>query len=1809
MSATIDEKVVEMRFDNKQFESGVSTTMSTLDKLKNSLKLDGAAKGLENVSSAAKNLNLSGIGNAVETVQAKFSALEVMGITALANITNSAVNAGKRIVSALTIDPIKTGFQEYETQINSVQTILANTQSKGTTLNDVNNALDTLNTYADKTIYNFTEMTRNIGTFTAAGVDLDTSVNAIQGIANLAAVSGSTSQQASTAMYQLSQALATGTVKLQDWNSVVNAGMGGQVFQDALVRTAAVMSGSANDVEAWRKKNIDSYGSFRDSLTEGAWLTTDVLTATLSQFTGNMSDAELKAQGYTDQQIKDIQSMAKTANDAATKVKTFTQLWDTLKEAAQSGWTQSWEIIVGDFEEAKGLLTNISDTVGAMIGKSAEARNEILQGWKDLGGRKDIIDALKNSFEGISSVVKPIKEAFREIFPPVTAKQLADFSRGLKELTSHFILSKENSDKLKQTFKGLFSIVDIGVMAFKSLGKGALTIIKSLTGFGGNILDISSSFGSLSIQLRDYIKENDIFGKSVEKVTGFITNIISKLKELKSSMSDAPDDSKFSGILGFFKSLWGIVSTIGSKVVDFITGITKSISELAGKGNILEVINSGLLTGILVGINKFTSNISGSTKGFNGILKNVKGILDEVRECFKAYQNQIKAETLKQIAIAIAILAASIFVISTIDEGSLTKSLVSIGILFAVLLKSLSKFIDISNNMKGATKSIAAMIGMSTAIILLAAAMKILSSISFEGLVKGLVSVGILMGELLVFLKVVSTFDKKAKFASVSIVILAASMIILAKAVKAFGSMDVGTISKGLISIGILLGELAVFSKLTGNAKHIVSTGVSMVLLGASMKILASAVKDFSNMKLESIKRGLSAMAGALAELTIAVNLMPRNIKSIGVGLLIVSGAMNVLSNTMKKFGGMNWDEIKRGLSAMGGSLAEIAIALRLMNGTTSGSLALIIAAGALAIIVPVMKTLGSMSWESIVKGLVSLAGAFTVIGVAGLLLSPLIPTLLGLAGAFTLIGVSVLAIGAGVSLLGIGLTAIATGITALVSALSVGTTVIVSSLTAIIVGLADLIPTLVTKFGEAIIAFAKVIGDCAPQLAESFLKLITSVLKSLSVYTPQMVNYLLDFLIGIINGIADHMPKLISAAVNLIGSFLKGIIDALNGIDTTNILKGVSAIGLLTILMYALSGLISALPGAMAGVVGLGILIAELAIVLAAIGGLAQIPGLEWLISEGGNFLQTIGTAIGQFVGGIVGGFGLGATSSLPDIGTNLSTFMTNVSGFISGVKTIDESTLTGVKSLVSMIAILTGGSILEKISSFVTGGSYMDTFSTQIGTFADAIISFSNKVKGNIDEESLTAAANAGKLLAEMQSSISLSGPITDYFSSNNLDTFGNQLLSFADAIVGFSKKVSGKIDAEAVSAASNAGKVMAAVQKAIPKNTIGDGKKSLSGFGKDIKKFGGYIAEYSKNVSGINTSAVNSSTYAAKNIVSIVKSMSGIKSSNAKEFKDSVNALSKSNVNDFVKAFSVKTSSLSKSGVNAISSLIKGMKSKQSSLNSTVSSIISSMVKTINSKNSSFVKCGEALINSFIKGINSQKSKIKSSMTSSLSVLASSVKNKYGAMNSAGKYLGEGLINGIKSKETAVYNAGYRLGQKAVKGEKDGQKSKSPSKLTIQAGKWLGEGLIIGIDKMGANVYKSGKSLGKTAVDSISLAMTRAVNLIDSGVGTNPTISPVIDLSNVKSGINAVNSLFEDGPSMSLMSNVDTINSLMNGNIQNGYNDDIVSAIDKLRDDLGNVGNTYYTIDGITYDDGSNISGAVETLIRAAKIERRR
>ena len=1715
MSRTIDERVVEMRFDNRQFEQNVQTSLSTLDRLKRGLDLDGAAKGLEGLGDAAKKCDMSVLGNSVETVRAKFSAMEVVAMTALSNITNSAVNAGKRMISALTIDPIKSGFQEYETQIGAVQTILANTSHEGTNLQQVNRALDELNTYADKTIYNFTEMTRNIGTFTAAGVNLQTSVDSIKGIANLAAVSGSTSQQASTAMYQLSQALAAGRVSLMDWNSVVNAGMGGKVFQDALVRTSELLGTGAQNA-------INMYGSFRESLTRGEWLTTEVLTETLKQFAGAYTEADLIQQGFSESQAKEIAQMAQTAEDAATKVKTFTQLWDTLKESAQSGWTETWEILVGDFDEAKELLTEISETMGGLIGEMSNARNELLSGglssgWKQLlnqgiadeagfieeiraeaqksgdafeklvsesesfsdalkkglsegvvssdtltqavhnlhdkmtgmsqaerkaagytsemvaqieeldkglrdgsvsmdefaekiirpSGRENLIEAVWNAAKGLMSVIVPIKDAFRDIFPPATADQLYALTETLRSFSERLILSDETANKVRRTFQGLFSILDLVRQGVMAVVNAVLPMAGGVGSLADAILTVTAVIGDFLTGLNRAAKEGEVFqriSQGISTVLGWVSSALQALAGLLSGVFKAPGLEGFQAVLQNVQARIGqvidAVSGLGSGVSDTVdsmdaavegskllqmfqaifngvkTVITGILNVVGGLGSgivealsgadfsgALDLLNSISLGGIALGITKFMSSLTKAFDDVGGLMDNVKDILDGVRGCFEAYQTQLKAGALLKIASAIAILAGAILVIATIDSEKLTNALGALSVLFAELMIAMGVFTKISGQVKGVIKGTTAMLGLSASMLLLAGALRMIASLEPEqmavgligvaglmtamvaamkalnsggktvvkgaaqmvifagaikilasacvdlgqldlaGTVKGLTGVGVLLAEVSLFLNT-AKFSGKSVSTAAGILVLSGAMKVFASACKDFGQMNLGELAKGLGSIGTLLLELTAFTKLTGSASGLTATGFAMVEIGAAMKIFASAMADFGRMSLAEIGKSLLAMGGALAEVAVAMRAMPKNMVSLGAGLAVVGGALNVLASALSKMGGMSWESVAKSLVTMGVALAELAIGLNAMNGTLAGSAAMLVAAGALAVLTPVLVTLGSMSWESIAKGLVTLAGAFTVIGVAGALLTPLLPTILGLGGALALIGVGVAGMGAGLLLVGTGLSAIAVGITALAASLGAGVAIIVAGLTSIITGIAALIPAIAQKLGEAVVEFAKVITngapaigeavkalvltmvdvlvECVPAIANGALELISGVLAALAAYTPQIVDSLMGFLIGLIEGIARNMPALIQAAVDLLMSFFSGIVSALGGIDTDALLKGIAGIGLLSGIMVALGALVGLIPSAMVGVLGLGVVIAELALVLAAVGGLAQIPGLEWLISEGGQLLQTIGSAIGGFIGGIVGGFMSGVSSSFPQIGADLAQFMTNVQPFIDGARGIDASMLDGVKALTEAILLITAADLLESLTSWLTGGSSLSAFAEELVPFGEAMMKFSNTISG-LDGDLVSTAAIAGKTLAEMAATLPNSGGVAGFFTGeNDMGEFGNQLVGFGESMMRFAASIKG-LDADAVNNAAIAGKAMAEMAATLP-NTGGAvaffaGGNDLDAFGENLVPFGRAIKSYSDAVKGLDVDAVTNSAIAGKAMTELAATLPNV------------------------------------------------------------------------------------------------------------------------------------------------------------------------------------------------------------------------------------------------------------------------------------------------------------------------------------------
>ena len=1787
MSNVVDERILSMKFDNKQFESGVATSMSTLDKLKQKLNLKGAAEGLQNVSAAVKNINFSGVSSGIETVQAKFSAMEVVAMTAISRITNSVMTLGKRLASAVTIDPIKDGFREYETQMNAVQTILANTQKEGTNVKVVNAALDELNHYADKTIYNFTEMTRNIGTFTAAGVKLDASVSAIKGIANLAAVSGSTSQQASTAMYQLSQALASGTIRLMDWNSVVNAGMGGQVFQDALIRTSEHLQTGA-------KAAVAAKGSFRESLQTG-WLTAEVLTQTLDQFataaeTQEEYEAAVKkfvSQGYTQEEAKQMADMAKTANEAATKVKTFTQLIDTLKEALGSGWTETWRTIIGDFEEARTLWTSVSDVLNKMINDSSDARNKIVHEWADLGGRTKLIEGFSNIFKGLVSIVTPIKEAFRDIFPPTTAKQLLNLTEGFKSLTEKIKISDETADKLKRTFKGLFSVVDMVKKAFELV---ATTIGKVFSsGAFGSVVDIilsiTAAIGDMFTSLNEGFNTSgiaSILGKIVSDIAGVLKGATSHI----SSFGD-------------------VLSQVGQGISKVLTGIWDSIIKIFGwisdnvsMGDISAgILGGGIFTvakklcGMLDDIKEKFSFIFGGKGGKDaeGIKDKFSNILDSVHDSIQSFTSGIKVASLVGIASAIAILTASLKSLSTLNVQDMTKGLTAMGAMFTMLnssFKSMVKTLEYFDN-KGLIKAGASLILLATAMKILSGAVEKLAKLSFAELVKGLSGVGVGLFALSKGLRAISKVEIKLS-TSVAMLALAESCKVLGDALQKFSGLSWDEIARGLTGMGGALAEFVItlkaLSKFGGGKSLAGST--SLLIAVQSLSKMAEGLSSFAEMSWEEIGRGLAGMGGALTEVATVTGLLG---KLTGLSGLIGAGSLVLavqsladLQASFANFSTMSWDEIKMGLVGMGGALTEVAVVTGLLGKLTGlkgllGAGSLVLAVQSLDEIADVLASIGTLSWDTIKKGLTGMGGALVEIGVVSGALGKL-AGLSGLVGAGTI----VLAVQSldeiAQALSGIGSMSweeIGRGLAGMGGALAeLGTA---SGLTGILTGFAGLI-------GAGTITLASQgLGQIADALQQLGSMSWDEIKRGLSAMQDALGEVALGGLMNSLSGFgADAIAKVakplgdLAESVNKwssvtvpdnLGSMLTSLADGvleftLGGLGAGALATVAKPLGDLATSVQAWSGV--SVPE------NLG----------TQIGSLASGINKFWASGMGADALATFAKPLGDLADSIKKWSGVTVPEGIGDTFGSIADGLKKFSFLFAAGWSL--STLTGpLGDLAGSIQKWSGitipedigdtfGSIadgLKKFSFLFVAGWSLSTLTGPLGDLVDSVKKWSGVTLPDNLESQLSSVANGLKkfswLFMAGWSLGSLTGPLGELVDSMNKmknlnvpENIETQLGSVANGIKKF----------------SSIGDISAGVEAT---KTVASAIKSLSG------------TNFSAIVSGLETLGSSFGNFAKS-----AQSLSGVG-----------NVI----VNNLVTPIKNAAKQLNGVGSDIVNSISQGISGASGNLKTAMNGVLSTLTSTAKSKNGEFKSAGAKMSSNLASGIKSGKASVNSAVTSTVSGAASKLRSYYGSFNSAGSYLAQGFASGIRSGSFAASVAARAMANAAKNAAAKALDEHSPSKVGYKIGDFFGVGFTNGIANNFVDSSRAGTKMADNAKEALINAVSKMSNILDSDVDVQPVITPVLDLSNVTSGAASIASLLGGTQSVGVRSNLNAINTAMKLN-QNGQNDDIISAIDKLRKELGNLnsGDTY-SINGV-YASDDDIVDAIKTIVRAVKVERR-
>ena len=2087
MSKTVDQRVVEMRFDNANFEKNVSTSMSTLDKLKKSLKFEDSAKGFENISKAAGRVDMGGLSNGVESVRLKFSALEVMAVTALQNITNSAVNAGKKLVSDLALDPIISGFKEYETQINATQTILANTQKEGATINDVNRALDELNKYADLTIYNFTEMTRNIGTFTAAGVDLNTSVNAIKGIANLAAVSGSTSQQASTAMYQLSQALASGTVKLMDWNSVVNAGMGGQVFQDALKMTARIHGIAIDEM-------IADEGSFRETLVKG-WLTSDILTETLqhfTEFTDTYNEESLKRQGYNEKEIAEIKQMGITATDAATKVKTLSQLYDVMKETAQSGWAATWKILLGDFEEAKESLTKFSNMLNEPLAAAADARNKILSegfssGWKQflnegiedtegfkeavlsigkeavpgledliekaggfeeslkkgwitsdmlaeavgtltaktaglsdeelrnlgytrdqvtaledlnkriqdgsinlddyakkmgrVSGRENIILALTTAFEKLQTILGTIKDAFNEVFEPLTGEELYNVTVRIKEFVSGLTLSEEALDNFKMTFKGAFAFVDIIGQGLKAFGQILGHVLEKLLPLGDGFLGVTGGIGEWIVSIDEAIKSGDGLTKFVELVNGAIDKLAAGFKAAKDYVLDfigswtGIDFSKFESLRDIFSLIGEKLSEFGEKIRDtfpwvnslketvtaafqkirgsadedlgaantaleslktagskvkevfsnivekigaFFAPVMEKIKSIFSGVTITDLIGTGLLAGIFKSVKKFADAFTDLLENFKGIGKSISGVLDSARDALVLWQKDIKANILLKIAGAVGILAAALWVISKVDVTKVKGSMAAITILLAEvssIMAGIMKWGTNANALEGLSESAqlgriaTAMMVIAGAVLILAAALKKCENLNWENTLPAMTALFVLMGEMVVamgaFMKLVqkNPIDKEqhdlARYAT-SMIRMSVALLIIAEAVALLGNMDRGKLVQGGVAIAVLTGVLGGVTAMLKAIKDVKITekgfsagsmeGVakSFIAMAVALTMLYVPIRLFSSLDTETFKTGSIRVGIALSALTVALSVMKAikgDMSGIAGTFLAMATALTLLAVPIKILGSMNFDALCNGLIGIIVPLAVMAAVLPKLAGqdySTVGVNMMGMAVAMTLLTIPI-KTLGSMDLGSLAKGIVAFGIALGLLVGAAYLIAPLASSLGSLSKAMLAFGAACLGVGVLVG-------AIAFAFMTLATIGAAGVAAILAALTGLIQGFRVMMPIIGEALKDLILTLCDVLKDTAPAITETVLYLIDELLRQIEDYVPSIVAHLAKIIQKIGQAITENFGEIglgdwigaaiftgiVTASALLVKGFaavskdvprallgaagvaailviVGGIIAAMTLLDLNSVMGIAASLSAVLLSLSVTIGVLGMMPltaGLAAGLV-LAEFIGVMAAIMAALGGLNQIPGFSWLMDEGIKVLGQIGEGLGAFVGSIVGAAIERITASVAESGTYLSAFMTNLGPFIEGAKNIKNDVLTGVANLAGAILLLSAAAFVEGVLSLLSlGTGSLASLGTQLAIFGPSFSAFAYSISG-INAEAVSASAAAIAAISEVIATMSRRGILDralDLFTgSNSLVEFAEGLEPFGAALIAYGKAVQG-IDAYAsdIDSSSEIAECLISIAKTVPNSGglagliagnndlkdfakgmkpfgealinygkavlgIGDyksdikksvnvaeelikiaeivpnsgglagliaGNNDLKDFAKGMKPFGEAIVDYGTAVHGIGekSSDISASVTAAKDIVSlateakgaanakdlkkigeglvefttqiknvmteceglnadnitslqtalqsivdIASSFSTIDTSALTEFVQSMETIGSTSVDEFLSSFS-NSKTAAATSVNALMANLKSaIGTSESQLKRKFEEAAKKGLEGLTSKKSEFKTAGIDLIKFLNSGIASQVNTVKSQFSTLLSQCVSAMRGYYSQFQSAGSYLAAGMANGISAHSPLVSLAAKKMAGNAAKSSAKRLDEHSPSKVGYKIGDYFGIGFTNGITDNIRNAGISSDALAESAKTGLSNAVSKIASLIDSGMDMNPTIRPVLDLTEIQNG----------------------------------------------------------------------------------------
>lgn len=1402
----------------------------------------------------------------------------------------------------------------------------------------------------------------------------------------------------------------------------------------------------------------------------------------------------------------------------------------------------------------------------------------------------DVIGKLGSPFEAISSVIKGVADIESSVSKSIQAKTLETKMDSIKKFAeallivagSIYILGNLNSEKLIRggIATGIIaSVLVIIAAAMSKITESSATIDKS----GLKLNGLKTGIASIGTAVL-------LIGTTVKLLGGM-----------------DPDD-----MTQGFRGLVGVVTAIAAVYAAFgVISLSKNSKYIDKAGKMMKSMATTML--LMAAVVKLVSGLSAEemTKGvaFATAFSIFVGILGHIGSKNGGNMKDL-GKGIRSLVVAMGLLVGAVKLIGMLSVGDVTKGIAFAAgfLVFVATLTAITKSKD-GGTLKGLN---GLLLSVSASMTLMAGVVKMVSGLSVSEMVKG----GI--------------------FATAFVVFISA----LVKATTIAGDQQIAKISGSILAISVAVGIMAGISVLLGmvDTKNLVKGEAAVVTLGAMMAIMVRQLRGANDVgkTMTAMSIAIGVMAGSVAALSFIKT------DKLTASTLALSTLMGMFA-VVEKSSSVATTSLKT-IVMMTAVVAALAGILVLMNKYDFNA-----SAGNAAALATVML---GLSTATVVLGKVGSVSSSAIGAMAGLaLIMGGIGTILGLMNQYNLSTniETVLSLSVVMNAL-----ASAALIASKIPPIPVSSSLKIAALMGIVVGISSLIVALAGAVGQ--IKGAEDFLDNGAKILEKIGtgigEFLGSIISGFGEGVTSQLPVIGENIVGFMNAFAN-VDKSSVDGIDMFATFVKSVLS----LSVANIVDAIAdKIGIGTGLdnfgeqakkfgeaMSALSGALTENPidsKAIEAAVNAGQMLSELK---------ASIP------PDPGDILK-------KFVfSRDLGNFG----EQAKQFGEALGAMSTAL-----GENPVDAK---AIKNAVKAGQMLSGlkANLPEDPGDFLalfTTNQNLGNFGEQAKQFGEALSTMSKTlVENKIDSEAIESAVNAGQMLSALKSSLEGDpGLIISAFTSNqNLGNFGEQAKKFGEALSAMSKAVSGEnaIDTEAVENARNAGTMMTELQKALPKDEWFDGVMQLDQFGDKISSFGHSLYVYMAEIGDINFTQINSSLTQAKRMVALansvannsdnmttgistfknvkdigtamkdygdsvytldadkvsdaislgyslktfISSLKDIDTSGTNSFKDAVSTLSKVELGGIQNTLNDSTKSFETNGRSLVEALNSGVSSQENKASSTMSAVVVSIKKTITDKNEEFKKTGIALITMLAVGMQAQREHAVNISSNIGQASANGPRQAFMSFRASGIYLGSGLVSGINDMQNAAYNAGFALGQAAVKGERAGQQSHSPSKATYQSGIWLGEGMINACYDIATKVFSAGKMLGTGVVNTISTAMQSAEDLLDMHTDVMPVITPVVDLTDIEDSASRITSMFNN-PSITPMANIRAINGMMNSR-QNGNNNDVVDAINGLRKSLNNTGNTYNNISGITYDNDSAVSEAIESLVRAAKIERRR